>query len=75
MSRLLLLVLPFLFLNACSTAKTVYRIETTSGAILYSEDEPELNDNGYYEVEDLDGNQNQIKSNLLFKVEKYTRKK
>lgn len=75
MNRLLTLILPIFLLSACSTDKMVYRIETTSGNILYSEDEPELNDKDYYEVEDLDGNEYQIKSNLLYKVEKYTRKK
>lgn len=75
MIRFLLLGLSALTLFACSTDKMVYRIETTSGDILYSEDEPDLNDNDYYEVEDLDGNEYQIKSNLLYKVDKYTRKK
>ncbi len=75
MIRFLLLTTVFSMLVGCSTKTTIYRIETTSGNILYSEDEPDLNDNDYYEVEDLDGNEYKIKSNLLFKVEKYTRKK
>lgn len=75
MIRFLLLSLSALILAACSTTTTIYRIETTSGDLYYSEDEPELNSKDYYEVEDLDGNEVQIKSNLLYKVEKYTRKK
>lgn len=75
MTRFLLLGLSALTLFACSTSTTIYRIETTSGDLYYSEDEPELNSKDYYEVEDLDGNEVQIKSNLLYKVEKYTRKK
>lgn len=61
--------------NYFSNYETVYRIETTGGERYYSESKPDLNNNGYYEIEDLDGNDYQIKKELIYKVEKYKHRK
>lgn len=62
--------------NYFSDFRTVYRIETTSGERYYSDDEPSLNKRqGVYEIEDLDGNEYEIKQELIYKVDKFKHKK
>lgn len=61
--------------NYFSNYETVYRIETSNGERYYSDSKPDLNNAGYYEIEDLDGNEYQIKKNLIYKVEKYKHRK
>ncbi len=76
----LLALSSFLLLTGCSNYlskyRTNYRIETTDGHRYYSESEPKLNKSaGIYEIEDLDGNEYQVKQDLIYKVEKYKHKK
>lgn len=60
--------------NYFSNYETVYRIETSNGERYYSDSEPDLS-NGVYIIEDLDGNEYQVKKELIYKVEKYTHRK
>lgn len=60
--------------NYFSNYETVYRIETSDGERYYSSSKPDLN-NDHYEIEDLDGNEYQIKKDLIYKIEKYKHRK
>ncbi|PIE45674.1 MAG: hypothetical protein CSA45_02115 [Gammaproteobacteria bacterium] len=76
MKRLILAVFIALLLGGCgnyfSRYNTVYRIQTTNGDHYYSDSQPDLNSSaGVYEIEDLDGNEYQIRKEQIHTIEKY----